>query len=50
MIQCLQTKRILKNSNVVPELLLTGVFDRYVVPELLACQLLRNYVAVAGER
>jgi len=25
----------LKNSNVVPEVLLTGVFDRYVVPELL---------------
>jgi len=42
-----QTKWILKNRNVVPELLLTGVSDRNVVPELLAWQLQRDYVAVA---
>jgi len=28
----------LKNRNVVPQLLLTGVFGRYVVPELLLPQ------------
>jgi hypothetical protein len=38
---------ILKNSNVVPELLLTGVCGRNAVPELLFWQLRRHYVAVA---
>ena len=42
-----QAEWILKNRNVVSELLLTGVFDRDVVPESLAWQLLRDDVAVA---
>ena len=37
----------MKNRNVVPKLLLTGVFDRDVVPKLLSWQLHRDYVAVA---
>jgi hypothetical protein len=37
----------LRNRNAVPELLLTGVSGRDVVPKLLAWQLLRDYVAVA---
>jgi hypothetical protein len=37
----------LKNRNVVPALLLTGVSDRNVVPELLPPQLQRDFVAVA---
>jgi len=40
---------ILKNSNVVPQLLLTGISGRHVVPELLACQLQRDYVALAED-
>jgi hypothetical protein len=45
-----EAKWILKNHNVVPELLLIGVWGRYVVPELLLPQLQQDYVAVAGGR
>jgi hypothetical protein len=43
-------KWILKNRAVVPLLLLTGVFGRYVVPELLSWQPHRDYVGVAEGR
>jgi len=37
----------LKNRNVVPLLLLTGVSGRYAVPALLFPQQRRNFVVVA---
>jgi hypothetical protein len=37
----------LKNRDVVPVLLLSGVSGRYAVPELLLPQQLRNFVVVA---
>jgi hypothetical protein len=42
-----ETEWILKNRNVGPELLLTGISGRNVVPELLPPQPQRDYVAVA---
>jgi hypothetical protein len=50
MIHATDSEWILKNRNVVPELLLTGVSGRYAVPELLLLQLQRDYVAVAEGR